>query len=296
MKKIICLFAIFGLLISVLPAQEMSGALELKNTSYSTFNDNWGFIYGQDSVNVFKTGKGYFNLTDFNIYLPERSPSYRLGISALFLTGRDGLSQVLPRADQSYDYHYRIGSYNKAGMGMVIRFEDIIPGEVFFGTGLLYEKTKIDISKSGEQATSYSEEISRFGFSAKLGVVISGREEQSWLKKAEFLAFGEYFYKPDIDGLHLNYGAELNVNLLSLFEVGKFYVTPVVGASVRENPMFSLGTSPIISGGIAISSKNIRSDLLKITYQRRVYWQSSVPYLGIDGVFFSFNLGAFLDW
>ncbi|PKM91391.1 hypothetical protein CVU82_02225 [Candidatus Falkowbacteria bacterium HGW-Falkowbacteria-1] len=296
MKKIICL-SIFGLLTSMLSAQDMSGALDLKNSSYTTFGDNWGFVYGEDSVNVFKTGKGYFNLTEFNVFLPERSPDYRLGISALFLMGKDGLSQVLPREDQGYNYHYRVGTYSKIGLGMIARFEDLIPGEVSIGAGVLYEKSKFDINKwSGDQIISYSDDISRFGFSAKLGVVVSGREDQAWLKKTEVSAFGEYFLKPDVDGLCFDYGAELNINLVSLFEISKFYVAPVLGAAIRENPMFSLGISPIISGGIAISSKNIRADLFKLTYQRRIYWQSSVPYSGIDGIFFSVNLGAFLDW
>jgi hypothetical protein len=214
----------------------------------------------------------------------------------MVLIGKDGLSQVAPRDDQNYNYHYRVGNYTKVGLGMIIRFEDIIPGEIFFGAGFLYEKTKFDINKwSGDQVASYSGEVSRFGFSAKIGTVISGREDQAWLKKTEVLASGEYFLKPDIDGVCLNYGAELNANLVSLFEISKFYVSPVVGVAVRENPMFSLGISPIVSGGIAISSKNIRADLLKITYQRRIYGQSSVPYSGIDGIFFSINLGAFLD-
>jgi hypothetical protein len=281
----------------VLSAQYSTGSLDLKVSGYTTFNDSFNYLNsaGDTLMETFKTGKGIYTQYDVSYLFEENYKGQRVGIFVSHIRGQEGFHLNL--CSDVLGHHYRAGVYNKTKLGLILADSKTLSnGDLYTKISLTHQKDSYNyIYEEVDSYLEFEEESSRVGGSLELGSTFGRLKPYAkWFKKTEISAFCETYHEIDIDKSRLAYGGDINFNIFSILGEQDFYLSPNIGVSVKEHPVYSLGLSPIISVGFNVSSTWTKKDLLKISYQRKIYTQSSVPYTGIDGVYFSFNIGAFL--
>lgn len=287
-----------GLIVPVvLSAQYSTGKIDFEVGLYTSFNDNFNYLdeTGDTLLETFKTGKGTHTQYDFSYLFKENYKGQRVGIFVSHIRGQEGFHLNL--CSDALGHHYRAGEYNKTKIGLILADSKTLPnGDLYAKISLTHQKDSYNyIYEEVNSYLEFEEEKSRVGGSLELGSTFGRLKPYAkWFKKTEISAFCETYSEVDIDRSRLAYGGDINFNIFSILGEQDFYLSPNVGVSVKEHPIYSLGLSPIISVGFNVSSNWTKKDLLKISYQRKIYTQSSVPYTGIDGVYFSTNIGAFL--
>lgn len=275
--------------------QEVPSSFELSYSGKYSFNDKIIITSPSDTFQISKVGQGNSNFLNFSFFLPQTRPEFRLGFTGFFERIEEGRFLLNPE-DYAY-YDYRTLELYRGGMFLNFAFDELIFGaELHLGGGITYEKGKLNWmyrNLGDARNTSLESNISRFGLGLNPRFVFSRPEDVSFLPKVDLSGGLTYWLKPDADNDCFSYNVDLSLNIFKMINLGNFYISPVIGGSIRENDPVSIGTSPVVSGGLVISANYIRADLIKIVYQRRVYGQTAVPYSGIDGIFFSVNIGAF---
>ena len=296
--KAIIFFLLSILMPFALFSQYSTGPIDLKVSGYTSVHDGYTYLNqeGDTLLDAFKAGKGTYTKYEFSYLFKENHKGNKMGLTFSHLRGQEGF--ILNLCGDAVSYHSRYGDYAKTKLGLAFANSEALPnGDLYSNIYLVYEKNKYnyDYSESLNNYLRFSDTTSRVGVSLNIGSTFGRFMPYSkWFKKTEISAFGELYSKVDFDHSRIAYGGDVNVNIFSILGEKDFYLSPNIGVSIIEQPMYSLGVSPIISVGLNVSSTWSKKDLLKVHYQYRVYRQSSVPYNGIDGVYFSVNLGAFL--
>lgn len=293
MKKLVKITLVLALLWLPIVLSAQSSKFNFVYDSYNSFNSEINVINQGDTIPMSKTGKGHFNKIYADLFFDDNVvPGVFFGISVEVQQRNIGKIQN-NWANGDYDHRILYG-YDYA-LGMMAKFDDLpvnLKMEVNSGISLLYQSHEIDWLSRQNNNQAVLLEYKRFGVGLSLGTIVSRPSYESrWLPKGDVSFNLAYFPQEVMGGNHLAYSGEINLNLVKLLQGDRFYLSPVVGFSVDETPQISLGFSPFISGGLALSLNDCRADLFKIYYQKRVY-QEIVPQYSLDGIFFSINIGA----
>lgn len=276
-------------------AQETSSFFDFGYASRYTFNDKYTVVSPADTFQISKVGQGNSHEILFIFFLPQNRPEFRVGFSGSLQKMSEGKFLLDPQ-DYRY-YNYRIWDVTRVSGGLNFAFDELFsfPSDLQLGTNILWESNNLNLNyrNNGDSTpTKLDGSYSRLGTGISGRFIFSRSEDVDFLPKLEINAFSNLWFKKDIDQNNVSWGGNFSLNVYKLLDISDYYISPIIGASFNDDNPVGIGISPIISGGVVISAKYVRADLFKVCYQRKVYGQSLVPYTGIDGVFFSINVGA----
>lgn len=297
MKKLTKVLA-SALLLALIPfaLSAQSTRFNLSYSYYNSFNSEINVINGVDTISMSKSGKGHLNRLYANLFFEDNFvPGVFFGISAEVQQKNIG---KITNDWVSGDYDHRILYGYDYALGAVVKWDEIpinVETEANLGVSLLYQSHEINWLSRQNNNQAVLLDYKRFGVGVNFGMIMSRPSYESrWLPKGDFAFKFAYFPEKVMEGNHLAYAGEINLNLVKILQGDRFYLSPTVGFSVDEVQQVSLGFSPFISGGLALSLSEYRADFIKVYYQKRVY-QEIVPQYTLDGIFFSVNIGCLFN-